>query len=80
VGPPPPPPSSERIAFVLSGTIFLLEQGWIAQIENLRTGKIHFVREEEMIANIFNVKKIERNRVILGREGKKDIELKLGKR
>ncbi len=76
---PPPPPPPPTVDLILSGTIFLPEQGkWIAQIENLRTGEIYFMGEGEIIAEIFKVKKIERSRVILFRDGDKDIELKLG--
>ena len=46
----------------------------VAQIENLRTGKSRFVREGDIIGEVFEVKKIELNRVILSKEGE-DIPL-----
>ncbi len=76
--PPPVQLSEPAVALTLRGIMYLPEQGkWIAQIENLRTGKNYFKREGEKIAEIFEVKKIERSRVVLSREGKEDIELKL---
>lgn len=78
--PPPAQLSEPTVALALNGTIHLPEQGkWVAQIENLRTGEIYFKREGDKIAEIFEVKKIERSKVILSREGKEDIELKLGR-
>ena len=78
---PPPPPPPPTIELVLVGTIYLPADGkWVAQIENIRTHKAYFVREGEIIAEIFKVKKIERGMAIVSKEGEEDITLKLGRR
>ena len=78
---PPPPPPPPTIELVLVGTIYLPGDGkWVAQIENIRTHKAYFVREGEIIAEIFKVKKIERGMAIVSKEGEEDITLKLGRR
>ena len=77
--PPAPPPTKPTVDLILTGTIYLPEQrAWVAQIENRRTGDIYFKREGEQIEDIFTVIEIRRTRLILSREEKEDIVLKLG--
>ncbi len=77
--PPAPSPIKPTVDLILTGTIYLPEQrAWVAQIENRRTGEIYFKREGEQIADIFTIIEIQRTRLILSREEKEDIVLKLG--
>ncbi len=71
-----PPVVRVTFDFVFTGTIKIGTR-FLAQIENLRTGRNYFVEEGETIAEIYTVKKIERHRVILSREGKEDMVLEL---
>jgi hypothetical protein len=76
---PPAPPPTPTVDLLLTGTIYIPGQkAWVVQIENRRTGEIYFKRQGEQIEDVFTVGKIERNKIILSREGKEDIVLKLG--
>lgn len=67
----------EKSLLVLMGIIRPSDKQAIAQVKDLRTDKIYFVKEGEKVGKFYTVKKIQKDKVILSRKGHDDVELKL---